>query len=144
MIRSRLYAVFGTAGVIAFVVSTVGFDLVARVVVSDESVGLAASHAVRWLVEPLAAWLLLVPFLAASVIGAELSKATSARAGTAFYAVLLVLLGLLYLSGFWGAQTAMLEKKWTAASLSVALTPFWSIPVILLACLAAVLIARRH
>jgi hypothetical protein len=142
--RARLHLVFSAAGLAAFLVATVGFDFLARAVVSNESVGLAASNSVRWLAEPLWTFLLLLPFLAAAILGAELSKAASARVGRAFFAVLLGVLGLLYFSGFWGAQTALVERKWTAATLSVGLTPFLSIPIIFVACIAAALIAWRH
>jgi uncharacterized membrane protein YfcA len=122
----------------------VGFDFIARTFVTHESLSVAASKSFQWLTEPLAAVLLLLPFIAAAVLGAELANAADRRVGTSFFGALLAVLALLYFSGFWNAQAALLERKWTAASLSVALTPFLSIPVLFIAGIAAVVIARRH
>ena len=144
MTRARLHLVFTAAALAAFLMATVGFDFAARAIVGKESFGLAASNSARWLVEPLWTLLLLLPFLAAAILGAELSKAANLRIGLGFFGVLLGVLGLLYFSGFWGAQTALVERKWTASTLSVGLTPFYSIPVIVVACIAAALIAWRQ
>ena len=112
--------------------------------VSGESIRFAASDSAYYMaVQPIGTLMLLGPFVAMAGLSAEVAK-TSGRVGAAvFFCVLAAVLGWMYFSGYWGAQIALGQKKWTAAALSVGLLPFMSVPVLLVAAIATGLIAWR-
>jgi hypothetical protein len=143
MARAKLHLAFLGLSLVAFFVATVGFDFIARVAVSQEAMVDAASKSAQWLTSPLAAFLLVLPFIAAGVLGAEFTNAVNLERGRVYFGVVLAILGLLYFSGFWGSQQALQERKWTAASLSVGMNVLLSVPVLLIAGVAGALIVRR-
>ena len=144
MSRTRLHVTFGGLSLGAYLVATVAFDFIARTMVTGESLGLAASKSVQWLSEPLGALWLLGPFVAATILSAELANASSTKIAGTFFGFLIAALGLLYFSGFWDAQVALREHKWTASALSIGMTPFLSIPILLVAAIASVVIVWRY
>lgn len=130
---------------LCFLVSTNGFDILARLLVAHESFGAAVSESVYYaIVQPIGTVMLAAPFLVAGLLSAAVARRADLVQARLFFVVVVALLGWIYFFGYWGAQQALLEKKWTAASLSIGLLPFISIPVILIAAIAVMVIAWRH
>lgn len=144
MKRFAAYASFLAAAALAFLVSTLGFDVVARVAVAQRPVADAWTHALAGhLAQPTGALLLALPFIAAGALAAEAATSAGARSGIAVFAAVAGILGWMYFRGYTGQQEALAGKQWTAAALSVGLLPFRAIPVILVAALATGWIAWR-
>lgn len=88
--------------------------------------------------------MLAAPFIGAGVLAAELTKAANLLKGVVCFFVVVTVLGWLYFYGYWSAQHALLERKWTAAALSVGMLPFMSIPVLLVAAIAVGILVWKH
>jgi hypothetical protein len=144
MRRARLYLLFGGVGAACFVMFTVGFDVIARLTIAGEPVSKALSESLYYKgVQPVGTLMLLAPFVAMAGLSAEVAKTSNVAVASIFFAVLAGVLGWLYFWGYWDAQIAMGQRKWTAAALSVGLVPFFSIPLLIVAAIAAGLIAWR-
>lgn len=145
MRRARLHIGFSSAAFVCFLIATIGFDVAARMNVSGEPLQTALSESLYYkAVQPVGTLMLLAPFIAAGGLSAEVSKAASIVVGAVFFAALLAVLGWLYFDGYWGAQIAMEQQKWTAAALSVGRVPFLSIPVLLIAGMVLGVIEWRY
>jgi len=83
------------------------------------------------------AFFLFVPFAVIAWLAAAVDEKTSRKKSAAFFAVFVCVLTALYFRGYWSYETAMLHRSWTAAALSLSFTPFWSIPVLVVAAIAA-------
>jgi hypothetical protein len=84
------------------------------------------------------------PFAALALMAASVEKKTSRLRGAAFFGFFVCVLGMLYFRGLWYAEIAMMERKWTAASLTIGLLPFQSVPVLAIAGLVALLIRKPN
>jgi hypothetical protein len=144
MRRGRLYSAFGASSLLCFVVFTLGFDVIARVAVAGQSLPVAAPESMHYMVaQPIGTLMLLAPFIAMAVLSAEVARSSNRVSASVFFCVWAAALGWLYFSGHWDAQIALGQHKWTAAALSVGLLPFMSVPVLLLAAIAAGVIAWK-
>jgi hypothetical protein len=72
----------------------------------------------------------LAPFFLLGLMCASLAKRRGIRPAMVLLAVGAVLLGATYISGFHDSRTAMAQHAWTAATLSVGLIPFFSVPAL--------------
>ena len=146
MRRTELYARFAFISALCLVVAIFGFDVAARVLVGHRPLRDAVSQSVDAMVNgPILTFFLIVPFVALTVLASEVGKAATVRVAAAYFATFATLLGFIYFSGYWGAQTALEDRAWTAASLSVALgIPFWSVIVISVAAASCAFIERKY
>jgi hypothetical protein len=131
--------------VLCFLVSTNGFDILARLLVAHQPFGAALRESGYYtIVQPIGTAMLAAPFLVAGLLSAAVARRANLAQASLFFVVVVAILGWIYFLGHWGAQQALLQKKWTAASLSIGLLPFISIPVILVAAIVVVVIAWWH
>jgi hypothetical protein len=145
MRRTELYARFAPLSALCLVIATFGFDVAARASVRNHSLADAVSQSVEQIVDaPFFTFLLVVPFVALASLTAEAGKAANAKVAGVYFAVFASLLGYIYFSGYWGAQTALQNGAWTAASLSVPMIPFWSIAIVVLAGITVAVIERKY
>jgi len=145
MTRAKAHVRFFASAIIVALVAIVGFDVVSRVVVADKALRLAFSETLRVLgAQPVDTLVLFLPFAAVGVLAAETTKASRMVPAVTLFALSVAALWWLYFSGFMGGQHALLERKWTAAALSVGLLPFTSIPIVFVAALVAGFVAWRY
>ena len=145
MRRTELYARFAPLSAFCLVIATFGFDVLARVLVRGRSFADAVSQSVEQILEgPFLMFLLVVPFVALTGLTVEVGKTANAKVAGVYFGVFGTLLGYMYFSGYWGAQSALEDGAWTAASLSVPMIAFWSVAVIVLAGLAVAWIERKY
>ena len=128
---------------VAFVAATTGADLVARTSIGGETFAYALNEHVHWAsVQWLGTLLLLVPFVAIAFICAIAERRARTRGTAAIFGVAMVTLLYFYVDGHQGAQHALLAERWTAATLSIGLLPFFvGIPLIMAAAVAGALAA---
>jgi hypothetical protein len=141
-LRSRVQ--FGIAAALSFFVATNGFDVLARMSVSQEPFAKATSESFYYAaIQPVGTLLLLAPFIAIAWISIRVERKASAVSAWLLFVVSVSALGWFYFEGYQGAQQAMLQERWTAAALSVGMLPFTSAPVPLLAALVGGLIVWK-
>jgi hypothetical protein len=130
--------------VLAFVVGTMGSDLVARTSIAGERVAQAFSEHLHlaW-VQFTGTMLLAAPFIAVAFICAFAQRQARDRSAVVIFAIAMSTLLYFYFSGYQAAQHALLDSNWTAAALSIGLLPFFiGLPVVLAAALAGAIAAR--
>lgn len=127
---------------LAFMVFVTGSDLFARMTVSGEGFRQAMNE--HWASLSVAGSVLLfAPFGGAALICGIANRRARTRSAASIFCVALAALGCFYFVGFRDAQLALLEKKWTAAALSVGLLPFFvGIPLLALVGIAAAICAN--
>jgi hypothetical protein len=87
--------------------------------------------------------MLFVPFGGAALICRAANKRAKTRSAVALFLVALAALGYFYFGGLQASQQATLDEKWTAATLSIGLLPFFvGLPLLGLVGIAAMVIAR--
>jgi len=129
--------VYLTISALAFLAATLVTDVVARMSFSTASLPHAIgdhfkyagfSHSI----------MMLIPFAAISLICARLEKFSKTRSSLAIFSISVAALVYFYASGFWSAQSALQQERWTASSLSVGILPFIGFGVAFVTiCLAA-------
>lgn len=130
--------------VVAFLAATTGADLVARTAIAGEPVNVALREHLYWAgVQLPGTLLLLAPFVAAAFLCARMERKARTRSAASIFAIATLTLLYFYFHGHQGAQQALLEKKWTAAALSVGLLPFFIGGPVLLIATGAALLARK-
>jgi hypothetical protein len=143
--RKRPYSTFLALAVGAFAIADIGFEILARLWIGRNTLGEATSETLYYLAtQPIGTAMLLAPFLLLGWIAASLAKKRTFERGLLLFGTGVVALGALYFVGHIGAEQAMQNGKWTAAALSVGLLPFQSIPVLLVALVARLLLGRRQ
>jgi hypothetical protein len=131
IVRRHPYSVFFALSVGAFFVATVCADVLARVRVGAQDFSKAANeHFYYAFIQPVGTAMLLAPFLLLAWMSASLAKRRGHKHGLGLFALGAALLCLLYFSGYYGSQTYMERRLWTAAALSVGLLPFKSVLVL--------------
>jgi uncharacterized membrane protein (GlpM family) len=85
---------------------------------------------------------LYAPFAALALMAASVERKSSRIGGAVFFGFFVCVLGALYFHGFWYFEIAMMARKWTAASLSIGLLPFQSVPVLVVAGGVALLVRK--
>jgi hypothetical protein len=76
-------------------------------------------------------------------MSASLAKRRGFDRGLVLFLIGALLLGVMFFSAYQDSQNYMSQKMWTAATLSIGLLPFKSVPL-LLVCLAARWILARN
>jgi hypothetical protein len=135
--RKWHYLLFPVA-VAAYGVAIIGFGAAASVEVGKNSWVDATSQVVDFcLAAPLASFFLFLPFFGAEVLTVEVAHRHGlARASGLFVIVVGVLMWMFY-DGFVQYFSALAQKKWTASSISLVMIIFWSVPLLLVAAIAA-------
>jgi phosphotransferase system glucose/maltose/N-acetylglucosamine-specific IIC component len=132
-LRTRPYLVFFALAIFLFIIATLGSDVVARTTVGGDSFGKAISdHVYYAVIQPIGTTMLLAPFLLLGWMAASAAKRKGFDAGLGVFLLGMLLLGFMYFSGYQDSQGFMKERKWTAATLSIGLLPFKSIPLLLI------------
>jgi hypothetical protein len=145
MIKQRPRLLFGILSMLCFFVSTNGFDTLARVLVAHQPFGAALNESGYYaIIQPIGTLMLAAPFLVAGLLSVAVLRRADLVKASLFFVVVVAILDWFYFLGYWNAQHAILERKWTAASLSIGLLPFISIPVIIIAAIAVMVIAWNH
>ena len=129
---------------VAFFIAVTGSDLFAITTIAGEGFGDAVAEHLRWASETIVGIVLLfVPFGGAALICGSANKRAKTRSVATIFCISMMILGYFYFGGFQAAQHALLVGKWTAASLSVGLLPFFiGIPMLALIAIAAAVVAR--
>ena len=130
--------------VVTFLAATTGADLFARTSIAGESFGMALRGHLYWAaVQFIGTLLLLAPFLGVAFICARVERQVHWRSVAVIFAAAMLALLYFYFQGHQAAQHAMLEKRWTAAALSIGLLPFFIGVPVLLGVLGAGALAAR-
>ena len=130
------YPMFLGLSLLVFVAATFGSDLIARTSLGRQDfTKAAAEHLYYAAVQPVGTLMLLAPFLLLGWIAASTVKAKDIESALGVFLIGVLWLGFMYFSGYQDSQLFIRERKWTAATLSIGLLPFKSIPVLII-CLA--------
>ena len=114
-----------TANVV-FLAAVTGSDLVARVTIAGNTFGDAIVEHLHWVSLTLVGVVFLfIPFGGAALICGAANKRTKTRSAVTLFIVAMAALAYFYFNGFQASQQAMLDKRWTAAALSIGLLPFF-------------------
>jgi hypothetical protein len=136
----RLYLI---AAVVAFFIATTGSDVFARMMIGGQTLGGAFSEHFHWAgVQLIGTLMLFAPFGFLAVIGSWVEEKTTRWKGLAMFGVPTAYLVYTYFGGYQDSQLFLLEKKWTAATLSVGFLPFHAVPVIVFAWLVGLVLTR--
>lgn len=136
--------VYLPVAVVVFLAATTGADLVAQMSIGGQPFAAALHEHLYWAAEEfVGTMLLLAPFVAVAFVCAFAEKRARTRSILLIFAVAMLTLLYFYFEGHQAAERAMLQKKWTAAALSVGLLPiFIGVPVVLAALGAGALAAK--
>jgi hypothetical protein len=130
---------------VAFLVATTAADVYARVTIGAESFGKALGAHLYWAgVQFVGTLMLLMPFGFLAVIGAWVNDRTSQWKGVAIFSVPTLYLIYSYFEGYHASREAVLDERWTAATLSVGFLPFSAAPIVLIAWLAGLIVTRLN
>jgi hypothetical protein len=139
---------FIALSIASFIAATFGFDVIARTTVGNETLHYAMSaHLAFALGSPVETAMLIAPFITLAFICAGVAWKIRLRNALIIFILFDLILLYLYFSTYQGYQQALLEHAWTAASLSMGLLPFLTIPVLIVAVIAsliAIKINRRR
>jgi hypothetical protein len=128
---------------VAFLVATTGSDVFARVTIGGETLTKAFSEHFYWAaVQFIGTLMLLAPFGFLAVIASWVQERTNTWKALAVFGVPTLYLIYSYFDGYQASQAAMLDKRWTAATLSIGFLPFAAAPVVLFAWLVALILVR--
>lgn len=143
MRKHPLYALIGVS-LVAGVVATLGFEILTNVVSGGRPlVQVSAESLCRLADQPLIAIYLIAPFALLGCICAAVAHLKNFDGGVGVLLLGLLLLGFLYFNGYEDAQSALRNRRWTGAALSVGLLPFLSAPILLLCVIVGVLVRKR-
>jgi len=145
MTNKRLvYVAYLTAGVVLFVLATVGFGVHSRMAIDGASYAHALSRHMYYAKEQLlGTMLLLLPFVLLGGMAARFSTKGRFGHGATVFVVGVVLLLALYYKGYIDSEIAMKNKHWTAAALSVGLLPFQGLGVLVLLLIGGLVADKR-
>lgn len=119
------------AALVAYLIADYFFEIIARVVVGNDSLLHATTETAYYAaVQPVGTLMLLAPFAALGLVASSIANRKSNRAGIVVLSVGILVLGFMYLIGHIDSERFMAEKKWTAATLSVGLLPYKTIFVV--------------
>jgi len=142
--RGRPFSTFFALAVGAFFTANVCSEVLARLWVGGSSLGHAVSETLYYLtVQPVGTLMLIAPFFLLAWMAASLARKRTFERGLLLFGIAALALTVLYVFGHVGAEQALKHRKWTAAALSVGLLPFQSIPVLVLALIARLLLGRK-
>jgi len=128
---------------VAFLIATTGSDVFARVTIGGETLTKAVSEHFYWAaVQFIGTLMLLAPFVFLAVIASWVQERTNTWIAVAVFGIPMLYLIYSYFQGYQASQAAMLDKRWTAATLSIGFLPFAAAPVVLVAGLVALILVR--
>lgn len=132
-----------------FIATVTGGDLIARMTIAGEPLDVALAEHLHWALLGMAGIVFLfAPFVGVAFICGFANRRTKTRSAVTLFVVALTVLAYFYFGGFQASQQAVLDRKWTAAALSIGLLPFFiGLPLLAVAAIAAavlVLIDRRE
>jgi hypothetical protein len=130
--RTIGWGVYITLSVFAFIAATLVTDVIARMSFSKVSLFGAVGDHFRYAGIILSV-MMIIPFVAISAICALLEKSTKPKISFVIYVISTGCLIYFYAKGFWAAQEALQQERWTASSLSVGILPFIGFGVVLVA-----------
>ena len=137
--RAKTYAILAVA---AFAAVVTGSDVAAAMVVRGLSLVDAFEQHLEWASHTVLGILFLfAPYALAALICAGVNAQGRTRTAAALFALSLGALSYFYVVGFYAAEQAMVDQRWTAAALSVGLLPVFVGGPVLFALIAAALIA---
>ncbi len=130
--------------VAVFSAAVTGSDLIARMTIAGNTFGYAVSKHLHWASLTITGVIILfLPFLGIALICGAANKRAKTRSTTALFLVAMAALTYFYFGGFQASQQAMLDKRWTAAALSIGLLPFFvGLPLLSVVAIVAAVIAR--
>ncbi len=130
--------------VAAFIAVVTGSDLIARMTIAGDTFGRAIGEHVHWAsLTIFGVVFLFVPFGSTAIICGAANKKAKSRGAVALFIVAVAALAYFYFSGFQASQQAVLDKRWTAAALSVGLLPFFiGLPLLGVVAIVASVITR--
>jgi hypothetical protein len=142
-VPNRPYAVCFSLGLAFFLVSTLLSDVVARTTIGGEGVGHAISkHVYFAAIQPFGTALLLAPFLLIAWMAASLARRKTMKRGLVFLCSAASVLAFVYFLGYQDSQHYMVQRMWTAATLAIGFLIFKSIPVVVVALIAFLIMLR--
>ena len=117
---------------VVFLAATTCADLISRTAIAGEPFAVALRHHLYYAgVQFVGTMFLLAPFVAVAFVCSRAEKQARSRSVSLIFAVAMLTLLYFYFQGHQGALHALLEKKWTAAALSIGLLPFFiGVPVV--------------
>ena len=123
--------VFLILAFLVFLFSTTFADVFARINIGGEAFGAALSESLYWsAVQWIGTAMLFAPFVVVAMLAASVARKARLVFGVLFLALFLAILFSMFFAGHQASQAYMIEKMWTAATLSVGLLPFRSVPLI--------------
>lgn len=127
-----------------FLVAVTGSDLIARMTIAGDTLGVAVGGYLHWASLTLVGIIFLfVPFPVVALICGVANKRAKTRSAVALFVLAMAALTYFYFGGFQASQQAMLDEKWTAAALSIGLLPFFiGLPISGVAAIIAVVLSR--
>jgi heme/copper-type cytochrome/quinol oxidase subunit 3 len=136
--------VYLPVAVAVFLAATTGADLIARTSIGGQPFTAALhEHLYYAAVQFVGTLLLLGPFIAVAFVCARIEKQARDRSVALIFAAAMLTLLYFYFQGYQASERAMLEKMWTAATLSIGLLPFFiEVPVVLTVMGAGALAAK--
>ena len=144
-LRDRPYPAFFGFAALLFIAATLGSDVAAKISVGGVGLGEAITeHAHYAVTQPIGTVMLLAPFILLSWMSASLAKCKGFEKGLGVFILGAFLLMLMYFSGYQDSQAYMKQRMWTAATLSIGLLPFKSVPLLLICLGLRWLIARKN
>jgi hypothetical protein len=119
---TKAYLLIATA---VFIGAVTGSDLVARITIARVSFGVALVEHLHWVSLTIVGIVFLfAPFAGVALICGIANRRAKTRGAITLFFVGMAVLAYFYFGGFRASQEAMLDKKWTAAALSIGLLPF--------------------
>lgn len=138
--HTKAYLLTATALSIATIT---GSDVIARMTIAENTFGEAVVEHLHWVSMTIVGEAFLIaPFAGAALICGVVNKRAKTRSAIALFFVAMSALAYFYFGGFQASQQAMLDQRWTAATLSIGLLPFFvGLPLLGVVAMTAAVIA---
>jgi hypothetical protein len=145
MFANRPLVAYPLLALASFLVSVVGFDVVARVSVSDQTLrfALADSTGSIFGAPGLSIWLA-VPFALMVMLAWWADRVVSPQAALTLSLVTAALFALIYFVGMWDAQGEMSHGGRNASELRVIVLPFICVPIVLAEAIMIAVAAQKR
>jgi hypothetical protein len=127
-----------------FIAVVTGSDLIARMTIVGSTLEEALEEHMRWASLTLVGIaFLFAPFGVSALICGTANRRANTRSAAVLFFIALGTLAYFYFGGFQASQYAMLDKRWTAAALSIGLLPFFvGLPLVVGVAIGAAAITR--
>ena len=132
------------AALAIFAVVITGSDLIARITIAELRLGEAIREHLQWLsLTVVGVLLLFAPFGSIALICGTANRRARTRSAATLFLLSAAVLAYFYFEGFQASQQAMLDQRWTAATLSIGLLPlFIGLPLVVVVAVFAWVVAR--